>query len=57
MRVAVDHLVNTVSLGHDFYFEEAGDTAAFPHLMVGIQICVRDLGPELKEMTGSLPVH
>ncbi|XP_037438781.1 11-beta-hydroxysteroid dehydrogenase B-like [Triticum dicoccoides] len=29
----LDHLVNTVSLGHDFLFEEAGDTAAFPHLM------------------------
>ncbi|KAF8757474.1 hypothetical protein HU200_010998 [Digitaria exilis] len=29
----VNHLVNTVSLGHDFNFEEAGDTAAFPHLM------------------------
>ncbi|XP_047071612.1 11-beta-hydroxysteroid dehydrogenase B-like [Lolium rigidum] len=29
----LDHLVNTVSLGHDFYFEEAGDTTAFPHLM------------------------
>jgi hypothetical protein len=31
---AVNHLVNTVSLGHDFSFEEAGDTTAFPHLMV-----------------------
>nr|CAB3492507.1 unnamed protein product [Digitaria exilis] len=29
----LNHLVNTVSLGHDFNFEEAGDTAAFPHLM------------------------
>uniref|UniRef100_A0ACD6A354 Uncharacterized protein n=1 Tax=Avena sativa TaxID=4498 RepID=A0ACD6A354_AVESA len=29
----LDHLVNTVSLVHDFNFEEAGDTAAFPHLM------------------------
>ncbi|CAM0877946.1 unnamed protein product [Alopecurus aequalis] len=29
----LDHLVNTVSLGHDFYFEEAADTTAFPHLM------------------------
>uniref|UniRef100_A0ACD5WG14 Uncharacterized protein n=1 Tax=Avena sativa TaxID=4498 RepID=A0ACD5WG14_AVESA len=29
----LDHLVNTVSLCHDFNFEEAGDTAAFPHLM------------------------
>jgi len=31
---AVNHLVNTVSLSHDFTFEEAGDTTAFPHLMV-----------------------
>ncbi|CAN6308541.1 unnamed protein product [Urochloa humidicola] len=29
----LNHLVNTVSLGHDFNFEEAGDTTAFPHLM------------------------
>uniref|UniRef100_A0A0D9ZFM7 Uncharacterized protein n=1 Tax=Oryza glumipatula TaxID=40148 RepID=A0A0D9ZFM7_9ORYZ len=29
----LNHLVNTVSLGHDFCFEEAGDTVAFPHLM------------------------
>ncbi|CAN6321996.1 unnamed protein product [Urochloa humidicola] len=29
----VNHLVNAVSLGHDFNFEEAGDTTAFPHLM------------------------
>ncbi|OEL33327.1 11-beta-hydroxysteroid dehydrogenase-like 5 [Dichanthelium oligosanthes] len=29
----LNHLVNTVSLGHDFSFEEAGDTTAFPHLM------------------------
>jgi NAD(P)-dependent dehydrogenase (short-subunit alcohol dehydrogenase family) len=32
--LAVNHLVNTVSFGHDFNFEEAGDTTAFPHLMV-----------------------
>lgn len=31
---AVDHLVNTVSLGHTFYFEEAIDTSVFPPLMV-----------------------
>ncbi|KAL6636540.1 hypothetical protein ACP70R_024112 [Stipagrostis hirtigluma subsp. patula] len=29
----LNHLVNTVSLGHDFIFEEASDTTAFPHLM------------------------
>ncbi|XP_051139349.1 11-beta-hydroxysteroid dehydrogenase B [Andrographis paniculata] len=29
----VDHLVNTVSLGHTFYFEEATDTNVFPILM------------------------
>ncbi|KAL6909412.1 hypothetical protein ACP4OV_001693 [Aristida adscensionis] len=29
----LNHLVNTVSLGHDFNFEEATDTTAFPHLM------------------------
>ncbi|KAF8404291.1 hypothetical protein HHK36_009179 [Tetracentron sinense] len=29
----VDHLVNTVSLGHTFYFEEATDTSVFPHMM------------------------
>ncbi|KAK3148796.1 hypothetical protein QOZ80_3AG0208790 [Eleusine coracana subsp. coracana] len=29
----LNHLVNTVSLGHDFNFEEAADTTAFPHLM------------------------
>ncbi|KAL8143346.1 hypothetical protein V2J09_016378 [Rumex salicifolius] len=29
----VDHLVNATSLGHTFYFEEATDTTAFPHLM------------------------
>ncbi|XP_066385651.1 11-beta-hydroxysteroid dehydrogenase B-like [Miscanthus floridulus] len=29
----LNHLVNTVSLSHDFSFEEAGDTTAFPHLM------------------------
>ncbi|XP_073003516.1 11-beta-hydroxysteroid dehydrogenase B-like [Typha latifolia] len=27
------HLVNTASLGHTFYFEEASDTSLFPHLM------------------------
>ena len=31
---AVDHLVNTASLGHSFFFEEAVDTSVFPHLMV-----------------------
>lgn len=31
---AVDHLVNTASLGHTFYFEEATDTSVFPILMV-----------------------
>ncbi|XP_059629505.1 11-beta-hydroxysteroid dehydrogenase B [Cornus florida] len=29
----VDHLVNTTSLGHTFYFEEAADTSVFPILM------------------------
>ncbi|KAM7477249.1 hypothetical protein LguiB_024492 [Lonicera macranthoides] len=29
----VDHLVNTASLGHTFYFEEANDASAFPILM------------------------
>ncbi|KAL0351275.1 UNVERIFIED_CONTAM: 11-beta-hydroxysteroid dehydrogenase-like 5 [Sesamum calycinum] len=29
----VDHLVNTVSLGHTFYFEEATDSSVFPILM------------------------
>ncbi|KAL3641482.1 11-beta-hydroxysteroid dehydrogenase B [Castilleja foliolosa] len=29
----VDHLVNTVSLGHTFYFEEANDSSVFPMLM------------------------
>ncbi|KAJ0603865.1 putative 11-beta-hydroxysteroid dehydrogenase [Helianthus annuus] len=29
----VDHLVNTTSLGHTFYFEEANDTSVFPMLM------------------------
>ncbi|XP_054791729.1 11-beta-hydroxysteroid dehydrogenase B-like [Prosopis cineraria] len=29
----VDHLVNTVSLGHTFYFEEATDTSVFPLLL------------------------
>ncbi|KAJ0024241.1 hypothetical protein Pint_07519 [Pistacia integerrima] len=29
----VDHLVNTASLGHTFYFEEVMDTSVFPHLM------------------------
>lgn len=29
----LNHLVSTVSLGHDFNFEEATDTAVFPHLM------------------------
>ncbi|KAE8022294.1 hypothetical protein FH972_008105 [Carpinus fangiana] len=29
----VDHLVNTASLGHTFYFEEATDTSVFPHLL------------------------
>ncbi|KAL3830347.1 hypothetical protein ACJIZ3_019149 [Penstemon smallii] len=29
----VDHLVNTASLGHTFYFEEATDTSVFPILM------------------------
>lgn len=30
----MDHLVNTASLGHTFYFEEVTDTSIFPHLMV-----------------------
>ncbi|KAM0011696.1 putative 11-beta-hydroxysteroid dehydrogenase [Helianthus debilis subsp. tardiflorus] len=30
---AVDHLVNTTSLGHTFYFEEAHDASVFPMLM------------------------
>ncbi|GER27584.1 hydroxysteroid 11-beta-dehydrogenase 1-like protein [Striga asiatica] len=29
----LDHLVNTVSLGHTFYFEEANDSSVFPILM------------------------
>ncbi|KAL6498418.1 11-beta-hydroxysteroid dehydrogenase B [Orobanche hederae] len=29
----VDHLVNTVSLGHTFYFEEATDSTVFPIIM------------------------
>ncbi|XP_022141820.1 11-beta-hydroxysteroid dehydrogenase-like 5 [Momordica charantia] len=29
----VDHLVNTASLGHTFYFDEVTDTSIFPHLM------------------------
>ncbi|KAM2274746.1 hypothetical protein ACFX1S_044511 [Malus domestica] len=29
----VDHLVNTVSLGHTFYFEEVTDTSVFPLLL------------------------
>ncbi|KAK9073451.1 hypothetical protein SSX86_007775 [Deinandra increscens subsp. villosa] len=29
----VDHLVNTTSLGHTFYFEEATDASVFPMLM------------------------
>ncbi|KAH7524872.1 11-beta-hydroxysteroid dehydrogenase B [Ziziphus jujuba] len=29
----VDHLVNTVSLGHTFYFDEVTDTSIFPHLL------------------------
>ncbi|KAF4373175.1 hypothetical protein F8388_019357 [Cannabis sativa] len=29
----VDHLVNTVSLGHTFYLEEVTDTSVFPHLL------------------------
>ncbi|XP_076933882.1 11-beta-hydroxysteroid dehydrogenase B-like [Bidens hawaiensis] len=29
----VDHLVNTTSLGHTFYFEEANDASVFPMLM------------------------
>lgn len=39
---AVDHLVNSASLGHTFYFEEATDTNVFPILMVyiyGISSC------------------
>lgn len=29
----LDHLVNTASLGHTFYFEEVSDTSVFPRLM------------------------
>ncbi|KAM7280624.1 hypothetical protein ACFE04_007758 [Oxalis oulophora] len=29
----VDHLVNTTSLGHTFYFEEVADSSVFPHLL------------------------
>ncbi|KAF7836502.1 pentatricopeptide repeat-containing protein [Senna tora] len=29
----VDHLVNTVSLGHTFYFDEVADTSVFPLLL------------------------
>ncbi|KAJ0087047.1 hypothetical protein Patl1_07649 [Pistacia atlantica] len=31
--INLDHLVNTASLGHTFYFEEVMDTSVFPHLM------------------------
>ncbi|KAK3010207.1 hypothetical protein RJ639_012471 [Escallonia herrerae] len=31
--IIVDHLVNTASLGHTFYFEEANDASVFPILM------------------------
>ena len=34
LNSAVDHLVNTASLGHTFYFEEAIDTSVFPALVV-----------------------
>ncbi|KDO51722.1 hypothetical protein CISIN_1g039397mg [Citrus sinensis] len=30
---AVDHLVNTASLGHTFFFEEVTDTSIFPRLL------------------------
>lgn len=30
----VDHLVNSASLGHTFYFDEVSDTTVFPHLLV-----------------------
>ncbi|CAH2070610.1 unnamed protein product [Thlaspi arvense] len=36
----VDHLVNTASLGHTFYFEEVSDTTVFPHLLTNGQIIV-----------------
>ncbi|CAH2035766.1 unnamed protein product [Thlaspi arvense] len=29
----VDHLVNTASLGHEFYFEDVSDTTVFPRLL------------------------
>ncbi|CAN7116484.1 unnamed protein product [Brassica rapa subsp. narinosa] len=29
----VDHLVNSASLGHTFYFDEVSDTTVFPHLL------------------------
>ncbi|CAL1409858.1 unnamed protein product [Linum trigynum] len=29
----LDHLVNTVSLGHTFYLEEVADNSVFPHLL------------------------
>ncbi|KAL5845814.1 hypothetical protein ACOSQ3_009338 [Xanthoceras sorbifolium] len=29
----VDHLVNTASLAHTFYFEEVADSCVFPHLL------------------------
>ncbi|XP_011621033.1 11-beta-hydroxysteroid dehydrogenase-like 5 [Amborella trichopoda] len=29
----LNHLVNTASLGHTFFFEEATDTSVFPHMM------------------------
>lgn len=37
---AVDHLVNTVSLGHTFNFEEVTDTSVFHQLLVRIWNCM-----------------
>ncbi|EAY92531.1 hypothetical protein OsI_14269 [Oryza sativa Indica Group] len=58
----LNHLVNTVSLGHDFCFEEAGDTVAFPHLMAAKAAVIDfyeslryEVGDEFKPRDGNLP--
>ncbi|XP_057974647.1 11-beta-hydroxysteroid dehydrogenase B isoform X2 [Malania oleifera] len=51
----VDHLVNTTSLGHAFYFEEVTDTSMFPHLMAAKAALVNfyeTLRFELKDEVG-----
>ncbi|KAG2331589.1 hypothetical protein Bca52824_002769 [Brassica carinata] len=45
----VDHLVNSASLGHTFYFDEVSDTTVFPHLLVCsldlyiFRFCIRNI--------------